>query len=256
MIDLEKAEKEFKKYVNNYDLKNPHIKRKVEHSYKVIDIATRIAKSLELSDEDIELAQLIGLLHDIGRFEQLKIYGTYRDRESIDHADFGVDILFKDGYIRNFIEDDKYDTIIYKAIKNHNKYKIEDECNEKELLHCKIIRDADKTDIYRVNVEDIEKKENILADYNEIKKQKISKELKESFEKYRAADITKLETELDWYLKNVAFIFDYNFPKGVEIVKEKGYIDVLINEIEDESNSSELAFMKGQINKYYSKVLR
>lgn len=256
MIDLIKAEEEFKKYVNNYDLKNPHIERKVIHSYKVVEIAEIIAKSLNLIEEDVQLAKLIALLHDIGRFEQLKKYGTYRDRDSIDHADFGVKILFEDGYTRKFIEDNKYDEVILKAIKNHNKYKIEDGCNEKELLHCKIIRDADKTDIYRVNCEDIIKKENILEDYEKLKNQKIGTEVINAFKEFRLTDSNKLQSDLDWYLKNTAFIFDYNFPKGLEIVKEKGYIEIMLNAIECDHLHKELDFLKNQENKYFNKILK
>jgi putative nucleotidyltransferase with HDIG domain len=45
----------------------------VIHTYHVADNARNIAEKLKLSKEDIELAELIGLLHDIGRFEELKI---------------------------------------------------------------------------------------------------------------------------------------------------------------------------------------
>ena len=45
---------------------------------------------------------------------------------------------------------DQYDNIIKKAIYNHNKYKIEENLNDVELLHRKIIRDADKLDNFRV----------------------------------------------------------------------------------------------------------
>ncbi len=77
----------------------------------------KIAEDLNLTSEEAVLAQLIALLHDIGRFEQLRIYNTFRDIDSIDHAELGIKILFKDGIIRNFIKETKYDDIIYKAIK-------------------------------------------------------------------------------------------------------------------------------------------
>lgn len=108
MINLNKAKEEFEKYVKPYGIENVKICRKIEHSYRVIEVAEEIAKSLNLEKEDLELAKLIGLLHDIGRFEQIRIYDTFSDKDSIDHANLGVEILFKDGLIRKFIEDDKY----------------------------------------------------------------------------------------------------------------------------------------------------
>ena len=74
--------------------------------------------------------------------------------KKIEHAEFGVKVLFEDNLITKFIEDRKYDNIISKAIYNHNKFKIEDNLNDIELLHCKIIRDADKIDNFRVKQDD------------------------------------------------------------------------------------------------------
>ena len=125
MIDLLNAKKEFKKYMGNYDLVNSEIERKVGHSYRVAEISGEIARSLNLTDEEIELATLIGLLHDIGRFEQQTRYGTYDDTYSIDHGKLGVEILEENNYVRNYIKDDKYDNIIKTSIYNHNKYDIE-----------------------------------------------------------------------------------------------------------------------------------
>ena len=147
MIDLLKAKKEFKKYIDNYNLANSEIERKVGHSYRVAEISGEIARSLKLTDEEIKLAILIGLLHDIGRFEQQTRYGTYNDICSIDHGKLGVEILEKNDYIRNYIKDDKYDKIIKTAIYNHNKYEIEEGLDDKTLIFCKIIRDSDKLDI-------------------------------------------------------------------------------------------------------------
>ena len=161
MIDIIKAKKAFAEYVKNYDIENDKIRLKVEHIERVSQTAKKLATKLELEDEDIKLAELIGLLHDIGRFEQLKQYNTFVDRNSINHGEFGVHVLFnkKDGIIRNFIEDKQYDDIIKKAILNHNKDVIDipKDLTPRELLHTKVIRDSDKIDI--LNLLTFEKKE-------------------------------------------------------------------------------------------------
>ena len=87
-----------------------------------------------MDKENIELAKIIALLHDIGRFEQIKGFKEFDDTK-IEHAEFGVKVLFKDNLIRKFIKEEKYDNIIQKAIYNHNKYKIEENLNDIELLH-------------------------------------------------------------------------------------------------------------------------
>ena len=74
MIDLSKAKSEFIKYTNNYDLNDSHITRKIHHSLRVMEASKKIAENLNLTKEQIDLATLIGLLHDIARFEQRKRY--------------------------------------------------------------------------------------------------------------------------------------------------------------------------------------
>src|SRR5699024_106281 len=102
-IDIRNAENEFLQYTKKFDLNNPNIDRKVYHSIRVSRISKEIAKDLNLSDEEIDLAMLIGILHDIGRFEQFTVYKTYNDLKSIDHGRLGVDILTENNYIRKYI---------------------------------------------------------------------------------------------------------------------------------------------------------
>ena len=85
---------EFTKYVNNYDMNDENIRLKYNHSIRVMELSRKYAQILGFNDEDIYLATLIGLLHDIGRFEQLKVYHSYNDRETIDHAEYGIEQLF------------------------------------------------------------------------------------------------------------------------------------------------------------------
>ena len=120
---------------------------KVNHTMRVMELCGLIAESLKLSKEDIELAKTCGLVHDIARFEQWKRYQTFADIESIDHGDFGVEILKENDFIRKFNKDEKLDNLILKTVKNHNKYKLEENLSEREKLFCNIVRDADKIDI-------------------------------------------------------------------------------------------------------------
>ena len=138
--------KYFDEYVFNYDMKDPDINYKYYHSYRVMDAMELIAINLNLSNEDIELAKTIGLLHDIGRFEQDRLYNSFKDSE-MDHGDYGVKVLQETNFLDK-LNINKLDyEVIYKSIKNHNKFKIEDGLTERELLFAKLIRDADKLDI-------------------------------------------------------------------------------------------------------------
>lgn len=86
MIDIKKAERTFKDYLNHFDLKDEKIKLKIIHTFSVMKVSNLIAGDLNLDRLDIELGRLIALLHDIGRFEQINQENTFSDNH-INHAE-------------------------------------------------------------------------------------------------------------------------------------------------------------------------
>lgn len=226
MIDIEKAKLEFDNYTKKYDMGDETINRKYYHTYRVMDISGEIAKSLNLSEIDVELAKLIGLLHDIARFEQYKKFQTFSDLKSIDHGDFGVEILKKDSFIRKFVETNQYDNIILKAVKNHNKFKIEDGLNEKELLFSKIVRDADKLDIYFEILTMFYKTPEDMAP---VENGVISNEYMEKILKNEKIERKTNQNKIDSFILLLCFVFDYNFKYSFEIMYKEDYINKMID---------------------------
>lgn len=137
----------FDKYVNNYDLENEKIRFRYKHCLRVMELSKKYSKLLGFNDYDVELATLIGLIHDIGRFEQIKIYDSFDDSKTVDHAHFGVKILFEEGMIKSFWKNEEDYELIRFAIENHNKFKIPNIEDERIMKHAKLIRDMDKLDI-------------------------------------------------------------------------------------------------------------
>jgi len=223
-IDILKAKKQFEKYIQNYNPEDAKIKLKIDHIKRVAENAKRIAQKLNLNEEDIQLAELIGLLHDIGRFEQVRLYHTFMDRDSINHGEFGVKILFEDGLIRQFVETDKYDKIIKLAILNHNRLNIEEGLTKKEYLHSQIIRDADKADIYLVLVSE---KKKILWGKEDLSQEKISDEIYRQFKEERLIDYKEIKTGVDLLVCHFKYVYDLNFKETKQIIKQKQYIDKL-----------------------------
>lgn len=224
IIDITKARREFKEYVKKYNPEDEKVKLKIVHIQEVSRIARKLAEELRLDKEDIELAELIGLLHDIGRFEQIRIYHTFVDKDSINHGEYGVKVLFEDGLIRNFIQDDKYDNIIKKAILNHNRAEIEKGLTEKEELHAKIIRDADKTDIFRVLVTGDKK---AIWESSDLSNDKISDEIYREFKEDKIINYKERKTSADILISHFAYVYDFQYPQTLEIIKQNNYIDTL-----------------------------
>ena len=227
-IDRIKIEEVFQSYVDKYNSRDGKIKLKIDHTYRVAKICEKIAKDLKLSSEDVNIAYLTGILHDIGRFEQIRRFNTFVDAESIDHAKLGVEILFEENLIRDFIEDSSEDDLIKKVISNHNVFSLPDDLSEREKLFAKILRDADKIDIFRVNVT-----EPILDVYGyseeEIINSVVTKEVLESF-KRRETVLRRLKrTPVDSVVSHIAFIFGVYFDESIRLVLEEGYFENLLN---------------------------
>lgn len=225
MIDLEKAKKAFIDYTNKYDLNNSNITRKIHHSLRVMNFSKIIAENLNLTKEQIDLATLIGLLHDVARFEQWKRYETYNDGKSIDHGDLAVEILEENDFIREFIDDNKYDEIIKIAIKNHNKYKIEELEGEK-LLQAQIVKDADKLDIfYQIATE-------YYKDPRVTETQDVSNDFLEEFQKEQCVHKKADATDLDELVLITSFIYDIYFDYSLKILYDEKYIERIFEQFD------------------------
>lgn len=255
MIDILKIKEVYKEYMSNYNTNEPKIALKVAHIYRTAEKSKWIAEKLQLDKEDILLAEFIGLLHDIGRFEQVKKYNTFLDKISVNHGEYGVKVLFKDNLIRSFIEDTRYDEIIRKAILNHNRDNIQEDCNERELLHCKIIRDADKLDIYYALL-----KENIEDTYpmDRYPKEIISKKIKEDFINNHKIDYSEIKTCVDLLVAQIAYIFDINYIYSLEEIKKENYIEKLIKRFDsqDKKTIQDLNELKDIAEKYIQEKLK
>lgn len=226
MVDIVKAKQVFKKYVEKYNPEDEKIKLKIAHIERVAQIAKKIAIQQNLEKEDVKLAELIGLLHDIGRFEQVRLYHTFVDKDSINHGEYGVKVLFEDGLIRDFIETDKYDEIIKLSILNHNRAKIQDGLTEKQNLHAKIIRDADKIDIFSILIVGDKK---AIWEKEDLSNDIISDEIYKEFIEDRSIDYKNRVTSADILVSHFAYVYDFNFKESLKIIKENNYLEKLYN---------------------------
>ena len=208
----------FDNFALKYDMNEDMIAYKYKHSYRVVHQAEEICRSLNLDTEERDLASLIALTHDIARFRQWTEYHTFDDDKSIDHGEEGVKILFEEGEIDNFIAKKEDYEVIKKAIRNHNKFKIEDGLSERELLHAKIIRDADKLDIlYAFSNKRILEVENDDSEIDE--------NIGEDFLKHNLVVYKNIKTPNERVLMLIGLVYDLNFDYSKQRVKNEKYIE-------------------------------
>lgn len=277
-IDRKKVKNVFKKYTDNYDTSDDKIKLKVDHTYRVAALSERIASSLGLGDDDTNLAWLIGMLHDIGRFEQLKNYGTFSDAESIDHAHYGVELLFEDGLIEKFAsendtkdlkgtkdlketavksENEEKETkeiseldILRTAIWNHSAYRVEEGLTDRVKMFCNIIRDADKIDILKVNY-DVTLEVIYDVTTEELKNSGVTDEVMKAFMEHHAVLRSLKKTPIDNLVGHAALVFELVYNESFKIVKEQGYIEKMLSYVSDNQDTvKKFEIMRNDMNKF------
>ncbi|MCI5879540.1 MAG: HD domain-containing protein [Bacillales bacterium] len=235
----------FDKYVSDFDFKVDGIEYKYYHSYRVQKYSEKISDMLNLGLKDKKLASDIGLLHDIGRFHQLEKYNSFCDKK-FDHADYGAKILFEDNLILNYdINKCDYE-IVKKAIRNHNKYQIEDGLNERELFFAKLVRDADKIDILNAfsSIRVLE-----ICECDE----EISPSVREEFFNNITVRNVNVKNKNDKIISMLAFLFDINFEVSYRIIKEEDFINKFYDAIKHKEIFKEYF---DYANKYLDEVLK
>lgn len=244
---LVEIEKWFLDYVNMFE-QNPKIHDAVElkklHCLRVRDNMVDIARSENLSDSDLYMAEVIGLLHDIGRFRQYREYKTFADHRSLNHGAFGVKVLLEEGILNSLLPEDK--KFIFFAIGHHNGASLPEGAEGKAVFFGKMIRDADKLDILEIVLDQYRKiktGEHIksvmleLADSDEV-----SQDVLEDLHKREIIKKEHLHTVSDFKLLQIGWVFDMHFLHTFVKVKQRNLLFDIYNEIPKKSKELEVIF--------------
>ncbi|MDO4375884.1 MAG: HD domain-containing protein [bacterium] len=234
--------REFEEFVfNNFDYNEPAIRRKYYHSKRVSTISKKIAQHLSWPLKDVALATQIGLLHDIGRFEEWTMYKCFS--KYMDHGSYGAYLLNKEEYekmfnIKAYDKQEVLDAIYY-----HNKLKLPSSLKNNKF--CKLIRDADKLDIiYQLSQREITMENNTNV---------ISKEVFKEFNKGTTITNKYVKTYADKVLSVLALVYDINYNYTLELLYDFNYINNIYENLENKE------FYKDyfdKINKYIEKRIK
>lgn len=254
VIDRDNALRAFSDYVEKYDMNNEKIKLKIEHTYRVCELCEKIALSLKLNEEEVNIAWLTGLLHDIGRFDQVKRYGTFNDSKSIDHAELSSEILFKDGNIRDFIYDKSEDDLIKIVIESHNKHRIPENISERYKTFCNILRDADKVDIFKVNVI-VPTEEIYNVTKEEIYTTEVTEEVLENFKRRDTILRSLKKTAVDNVVGHISLLFGLVYDESIKLVEEQGYLKKILEfKSENERTNKQFDDMREVVREYIEEI--
>lgn len=211
----------FMQYAYRYDCAHDSkMKLKVVHTLAVADVMKRLTDALQLTEHTAYLAHLCAVFHDIGRFGQLKRYHTFLDHKSVDHAALGCEVLVQENILEELSEREQ--KMVLTAIRNHNRFQIEEGLDEETLLLCKLIRDADKCDIFRVFASE-DMKDTMGETKEQVAQETVSDEMLKSILEHRCVKKEDRKTGLDIWVSFLAFFFDLYFTESIAVAKEQGY---------------------------------
>jgi HD superfamily phosphohydrolase YqeK len=203
-----------------------NIRLKAHHTYQVCREARMVGTGIGLDPDELHLIEAAALLHDVGRFEQYLRYRTFNDAESTDHAALGLEILHRTGVLARLGEDDAQ--LIVDAIRSHNRPQLPADLSERGLLFSKILRDADKLDIWNIIVgyyEQREEERNKAIAMGLPDTPGVSLEVLRRLREQEAAFRGDLKNLNDLKLFHIGWVYDVNLQPTFHAVAERRYVE-------------------------------
>jgi len=231
------------------DLRNYLLKE--VHTHRVRDAAVAIAMELGCNSTDLLLAEAIGLLHDVGRFPQYREYRTFKDADSVNHAARGVRVIAEEGILAGLPPEEH--RLIIRSVALHNVYRMPGFLGEREDYFLRLIRDADKLDIWRVFLEyyALPEEERASAvglgfpDHPDC-----SPEILGAIADGEMINLVNVKTLNDFKLLQLSWIFDLNFAPTRRLFRERGYLEAFAAALpSDEEVRNTLAVIESYLDR-------
>ena len=218
------------------------------HTAFVVRNAELIADGEGFSEEEREVALAAALLHDTGRYEQLKRYDTFRDSDSVDHAVFSHDIVVEKGWLDKA---DRVDSVtsgretaspfwsgresgeakkesILRAVLYHNRRDLPGNMDSLTEVASHTVRDADKLDIFRVledRVEHTDWRGDLRAFWNLSVSAPPNPDVVECIEKGRPVDYQNIKSLSDFVLIQVGWmVSELHFATSRRLCRERNHL--------------------------------
>jgi putative nucleotidyltransferase with HDIG domain len=234
-LDLEMVvnlKKWFLAYVRTFECKDQQIQVgitfKKKHSIRVVNEIRRIGQQLNLNERDLRLAEVVAILHDVGRFEQYARYRTFSDTHSVNHAQLGARIIRESGVIRQW--PDSLQDLVVHAVLHHSLAELPSNGARAPVFFSKLLRDADKLDIlklvtrYILPVRDGREGgvESSLPDTPGI-----SEQVQDDLSQQRIVAVEHVKNLNDLILFRLGWVYDINFHPTFRRIKEKRYFEMI-----------------------------
>jgi putative nucleotidyltransferase with HDIG domain len=209
---------------------NAHLRMKQEHTRRACEEILVLAEQLALDDHQKQIAEVVALFHDVGRFVQFAEYRTFNDTRSIDHSHLGVEILRREGVLDVLRREERQ--WVETAIEHHGRKSLPANLTGQALLLSKLIRDVDKLDIYRVVIRLCRQYRADPAgfpwDLELPDEPRYSAEVFNTVMNGKPIEYPMLHTLNDMMLCKLGWVYDMNFAASLVRLREQGSLEQIL----------------------------
>jgi hypothetical protein len=218
---------------------NANIKLKQEHTKCVCEEMLYLADELKLNENQRLLAESIALLHDVGRFPQFVKYRTFNDPRSINHCELALEVIHKENALADLPDNERQ--LIETAVKYHGAKVLPANLTGDTLLFSKMIRDADKLDIYRVvtraYIQHRDDPDNFKLEIEFPDLPGYTPAILDAVLNCRLLDYKDLRCWNDMKLCVLGWVYDVNFPAALKRIRQRGYLDLVLSFLPDNDDT-------------------
>jgi len=174
------------------------------------------------------LAEVAAQCHDLGRFPQFREFRTFKDSESVNHAHLSGRIMVQHSLL-DFLPKPERDSVLL-AVRLHNAFEVPEGLppGAEDLL--RLVRDADKLDIWRIFIEYFYAPEEERASGAGLGFPDLpgcSPEVLAAVGAGRMVQLSALKSLNDFKLLQLSWVYDINFLSTLGLIKERRVLERL-----------------------------
>lgn len=218
-------ERYYRSFINGDAQLEDAVQLKYDHTKRVCQEMEGLCDSIALDGHLRLCARITALLHDVARFEQFREFRTFSDSRSVDHAVMAIAVITGQKVLSGLPGEDEKRVLA--AIRYHNSAVLPEEITGDSRLLCKLIRDADKLDIYRIALDYYVNPEPLRHDTVQVgipDGEMVTPGVVESVIRREFVPYDNIRTVTDFKMIQAGWVFDLNFPYSFRCCLQRGYI--------------------------------